>query len=197
MRNSIREFVEVFARTLPIRSTIYEFGAWLPEGQEDLANLRNIFPGFEYVGCDMREGNGVDRVLNLHEIALDDGCVGTVICCDTMEHVEYPRQAVNEIYRILDSSGIALFTSVMDFPIHSFPHDYWRFTPEGFRSLLKPFDYCFIGEFGTNPLHPQTVVGVGFKGRKPNLDAFEIAYAQWKHRQETIMRKLSALPTVS
>lgn len=52
--------------------------------------------------------------------------------------------------------------SVMDFPIHDYPHDYWRFTPEAFRVLLKKFPANIIGYSG-NPKKPHTVIGIGFK----------------------------------
>jgi len=53
-------------------------------------------------------------------------------------------------------------SSVMDFPIHDYPHDYWRFTPEAFRVLLKKFPANIIGYSG-NPKKPHTVIGIGFK----------------------------------
>ncbi|MCZ6829299.1 MAG: methyltransferase domain-containing protein [Gammaproteobacteria bacterium] len=192
MRASIRKFIELTATTLPIRGSIYEFGAWQPKGQESTADLRGIFPGIEYVGCDMRPGKGVDRVLDLHAIELPDASVATVISCDTFEHVEYPRQAIAEIHRILDPLGMLIITSVMNFPIHEYPHDYWRFTPEGLRSLLKPFASSFIGSFGDEPEHPQTVVGIGFKGDPPELEEFERGYRHWQQRANEIMRKLRA-----
>ncbi len=50
----------------------------------------------------------------------------------------------------------------MDFPIHDFPYDFWRFTPDGFKSLLTPFSETFIESAG-NEKFPHTVVGIGFK----------------------------------
>jgi hypothetical protein len=63
MRESIKQFVKIAADTLPILEPIYEFGALQVPGQEGFADLRPIFAGKEYVGCDMREGPGVDRIL--------------------------------------------------------------------------------------------------------------------------------------
>jgi hypothetical protein len=51
----------------------------------------------------------------------------------------------------------------MKFPIHDFPHDYWRFTPEAFISLLQTFNSSFV-DFAGDKLFPHTVVGIGFKG---------------------------------
>jgi len=192
MRQHIRDFVELVARELPIAAPVYEFGALQVEGQEGFADLRSLFPGVEYVGTDAREGVGVDRVLDLHDLDLPDGSVGTAICVETLEHVEYPRRALEEIHRVLTPGGIAVITSTMDFPIHNHPHDYWRFTPEAFKSLFRPFRGSFVGYAG-DELWPHTVVGVGFKGDPPPLGRLEAAYREWQAAQIEPVRRLSAL----
>ncbi|NMD04281.1 MAG: class I SAM-dependent methyltransferase, partial [Deltaproteobacteria bacterium] len=130
MRDSVKEFVSDVIETVPLKEPIYEFGSYLVPEQIELANLRSLFPGKEYIGCDMRGGPGVDRILNLHNIDLPPATAGTVLCLDTLEHVEYPRKAMEEIHRILKPGGIVIISSVMNYPIHDFPFDYWRFTPE-------------------------------------------------------------------
>ena len=179
MRPRIKAFVRMVAETLPIYEPIYEFGSLRVDNQDELANLRPIFPGKEYVGCDMRAGRGVDRVLNLHSIDLPDETAGTVLCLDTMEHVEYPHLALEEMYRILKPGGICVISSVMHFKIHSYPDDYWRFTPSGFTSLLKPFDNSWVGWKGVERF-PHTVVGIGLKG-PIDLEAF---LQRWEERCE-------------
>lgn len=191
MRKSIRGFVELASQSLELAAPICEFGAWQAEGQEDIADLRDLFPDKQYIGADMREGRGVDRILDLHAIDLADASVGTVISCDTFEHVEYPRRAIEEIHRILKPDGVVVLTSVMNFPIHAYPNDYWRFTPEGFRSLLNIFDHVFVGEFGLEAAHPETVVGLGFKGAEPNLDAFLALYEKWRKRQNKVLEVMA------
>lgn len=182
MRKNIRNFVELSAATLPLSEPIFEFGAYQVEGQKALADIRPIFGGREFVGCDMRSGPGVDRVLDLHDIAVEDGTVGTILCMDTLEHVEYPHRAVAEIHRVLRPGGLAIISSVMDFPIHNHPYDYWRFSPEGLESLLKPFQSRFVGSAG-DPAFPHTVVGLGFKGDSPDMERFLAAFKDWQNSQ--------------
>lgn len=189
MREGIKKFVEMCARTLPLEQPIYEFGAWQAPGQD--ADLRSVFPGADYTGCDMREGAGVDMIADLHDVGLADSSAATVICCDTLEHVEFPRRAMSEMHRILKNDGILIASSVMNFPIHGYPDDFWRFTPSGFQSLFRDFDESFIGSFGLDQAHPQTVVGVGFKGAKPALENFTQAYENWVSWQVAVMQKLS------
>ncbi len=166
MRLSIKRLVGLVAETLPIPEPIFEFGSLQVPGQEGFADLRPLFPGKPYVGCDMRPGPGVDRVLDLHQIDLADGQAGTVFMLDTLEHVEYPHRAIAEIDRILKPGGMLVMTSVMCFPIHDFPFDYWRFTPEAFRSLLKGFESVYVTDAG-GAQFPVTVAAVAFKGPPP------------------------------
>jgi len=162
MRPSIKKFVKICAETLPIQEPIYEFGSMQVPGQEGFADLRPYFPNRKYIGADMSSGLGVDVVLNLHNIDLPSESVGTVISCDTFEHVEYPRKALSELYRILKPGGILIISSVMLYNIHAAPNDYWRFTPEGFKSLLSEFDFSYVDWNGKEE-NPHTVIGVGIK----------------------------------
>jgi SAM-dependent methyltransferase len=181
MRHSVKKFVEIVTQTLPIAEPVYEFGSYQVPGQEGFADLRPLFPGKEYVGSDMRQGPGVDRILDLHKLDLDDASVGTVLCLDTLEHVEYPHRAMDEIHRVVRPGGIAVISSVMKFPIHDHPYDYWRFTPEAFRSLLKPFSQAHV-DFAGDDLFPHTVVGIGVKDAQVSLAALLERLNSWKDR---------------
>ena len=162
MRESIKQFVELCAKTLPFFEPIYEFGSYQVPGQEGFSDLRPLFSGKEYVGADIREGPGVDVILDLHDISLPSESVGTVLMLDTLEHVEFPRKSVRNLYRILKRDGILVISSVMNYPIHNYPLDFWRFTPQGLKSLMSSFSYTFVESLG-NPEFPHTVVGLACK----------------------------------
>lgn len=147
---------------------IYEIGSYRVEGQEEFANLRPFFPGMVYVGCDMRQGLGVDRIEDVHSLKIKSNSVGTVLIMDTLEHVENVHQAMDEIYRVLKPKGMVIMSSVMNFPIHDYPSDYWRFTPKAFELLLRRFDYYEV-EFDGDPSFPEGVYGFGIKGEKQNF----------------------------
>lgn len=171
MRPLVRQFVSMVSQTLPVIDPIYEFGSYQVAGQEEIADLRPLFPGKAYVGCDMRPGPGVDEVLNLHDIKLPAHRAGAVLCLDTLEHVEFCHQAVSEMHRILKPGGMCVISSVMAFPIHEFPYDYWRFTPSGFESLLRPFESCWVGFIG-DARFPHTVLGIGVKSSAVDWSEF-------------------------
>jgi SAM-dependent methyltransferase len=179
LRLEIREFISLIVRTFSIVDPVYEFGAFQVRGQEGFADLRPLFVGKTYVGSDIREGPGVDVTLDLHELDLEPNSVGTALVVETLEHVEFPHRAAAEVSRVLKAGGCAVFTSLMNFPIHRHPVDYWRFTPDGFASILKPFDETFIGAAGQSDF-PHTVVGIGVKEPGRISPEFVDGFERWK-----------------
>ncbi len=190
MRKPIWNYVKLAVETLPIAEPVYEFGAYQVEEVPMSGDLRPLLQGKAYVGCDMRPGPGVDKVLNLHQIDLPDNSVGTVFLMDTLEHVEYPHQALAEVHRILKKDGIVIMSSVLDFFIHAAPNDFWRFTPDGFRSLLKHFPHSHVGYYGQD-VFPHTLVGIGIKGNAPDLSAYLQRYEKWSKDQTRMVEKIS------
>lgn len=190
MRKPIWNYIKIAIETLPISEPIYEFGAYQVAEAPENCDLRPLLSGKQYIGCDMRAGPGVDKVLNLHQIDLADASVGTVFLMDTLEHVEYPHQALMEIHRILKPDGIVVMSSVLDFFIHETPNDFWRFTPDGFRSLLKNFRHSHVGYYGPD-IFPHTLVGIGYKGEQLNLDTYLQRYVKWSQDQTRLVEKIS------
>lgn len=181
MRKLIKELVGIVANTLPYSEPIYEFGSLQVPGQEGFADLRPFFPDKKYIGADSQNGPGVDVTLNVHKIDLASGSAGVVLLMDTIEHVEFPRKAIEEVYRILKPNGIFVMSSHMKWPIHNHPHDYWRFTPEAFNSILGVFPHSYVDFVGCENF-PHTVIGVGFKGSVPSLEQFKERIEYWKLR---------------
>lgn len=168
MREHIREFAEDVAEVMPIADPVVEIGARAAEGQDEVANLRNIFPSTRYIGCDVQPGPGVDQIEDVHALTFADDSIGTVVSFDTLEHIADPLRALQEIHRVLAPGGVVAISSVMLFPIHAHPWDYWRFTPEGFDQLLRPFRTRLVMSLGIPEL-PETVLGIGVKGAFPDL----------------------------
>mgnify|MGYP002336355405 CR=1 FL=1 len=157
------EFARDVAGSFPVAEPLGEIGARAAEGQEGIADLRSIFGAATHIGCDIQEGPGVDRIEDVHALSFDDESVGTVICLETLEHVADPLRAVREMHRVLRPGGVLAISSLMFFPIHAHPWDYWRFTPEGFELLLEPFESKLVVAQGWD-LMPEGVFGVGVKG---------------------------------
>jgi SAM-dependent methyltransferase len=178
---------------------IVEFGASRALRQLHLPSVRSLFPGTQFSGTDLEAGVGVDQLQDLRQIGIRDGSVGTVLLLDTIEHVEDPFQAIRELHRCLKSDGVLLLTTHFFFPIHRFPADYWRFTADGIRALLKDFPRSHAQEGGLR-LFPHTTVGLAGGA---DLDAarwqgYVGAVDEWlKHGANTWKeRTLASLPPV-
>jgi len=159
MRPHVRALVAEFARAVEFREPIHEFGSYLVAGQESIADVRPLFPrGARFVGCDVRPGPGVDRVEDLRKLSLADRSIGSALLLETLEHTADPVRALREVARVLDPRGVVLATSCLDFKIHAYPEDYFRFTPGGIGVLLEPFAHRWVG-FQGHPKFPHTVFG--------------------------------------
>jgi SAM-dependent methyltransferase len=200
MRDNVRAFVEVASKTFELKGPVYEFGSFQVEGQEGAADLRTLFPGQPYVGCDMRAGPGVDRIEDLGELSLADESARTIICVDTLEHVFEARRAADELVRVLAPGGTLLVTTPFEFYIHGYPNDYWRLTPACWQRLLADLDHVLVGWQGPGK-HPHTVWAIGCKApldaqHALRVERFIAAYRQWgleAGRCESWPRKLKRL----
>jgi SAM-dependent methyltransferase len=80
------------------------------------------------------------------DLPLADEAFDYVVCDQVVEHVSDPQRAVDECRRVLRSGGwLLLATCFMD-PIHTRPDcvdDYWRFTPQGLRHLVRNFSRIY------------------------------------------------------
>jgi SAM-dependent methyltransferase len=158
----IVDIVAELTGVLDFQEPIVEFGSLQVEPGQP-SDLRPLFAGRRFIGTDVRSGAGVDRIEDLRSLTFSDEEVGTALCLDTLEHCEDPFAACRELHRVLRPGGVCIVSSVMMFPIHSYPHDYWRFTPEGFRLLLRPFDDVWVAGIGHHEL-PTQVIAVAAKG---------------------------------
>jgi SAM-dependent methyltransferase len=166
----IADFVADLQRVVAMPDPVVEFGSFITDPGSGVGDLRGLFAGRPYTGTDMREGPGVDRIEDLRALSFEDGSVGTALCLDTLEHCADPPQACRELARVCSPhGGVAVISSVMLFGIHEYPHDYFRFTPGGFRSLLEQgFDDVWVAGLG-DPGIPMQVVGVGIRGGRLDL----------------------------
>lgn len=191
MRDHNKAFCRLVAETFDCPGPVYEFGSYQVEGQEGYANLRAMFPGREYVGCDMRPGPGVDRVEDVTAIRLPDRSAGTILCLETFEHVFEVRRAFDEVFRVLKPGGVFVITSPLNFRIHGYPDDYWRMTPNCLRRMLEPYAARVSGYQGHHAF-PHTVMGLGLKAPvtaevEARASRLVAAYTEWARQAEAAL----------
>jgi len=188
LRDNTKAFCRLVAESLDCPGPVYEFGSYQTRGQLDYADLRALFPGRGFVGCDLRPGPGVDRVEDVSAIGLDDGSVGTVLAIETFEHVFEVRRAFDEVFRVLRPGGLFVVTLPLNFRLHSFPDDYWRMTPGCLRRMMGPYEARLSGSQGYGKF-PHTVLAVGVKAPAPadvaaRLGRLARAFQGWLDRTE-------------
>lgn len=112
------------------------FGRVLEIGSRDInGSVRGAIEPFatEYIGIDIAEGPGVDRIMSVHEIIGHFGseAFDFVISTETLEHLERWQVAIWQMKATTKVDGRILLTTRMPgFPYHAqWGEDYWRFTP--------------------------------------------------------------------
>jgi len=81
----------------------------------------------------------VDIVGDAHELPIKSKVLDGIVCCAVLGHVERPWDVVREFQRVLGHGGYLYVETPFLQPLHAYPHDYFRFTIEGLRSLLTNF----------------------------------------------------------
>ncbi|MCS6852042.1 MAG: class I SAM-dependent methyltransferase [Gemmataceae bacterium] len=174
MNRILNGVVRAIAETFDLPDPILEIGSYLVPGQEDLADLRRFFPGKSYVGLDVRPGPGVDLVADVEALPQADASIGTVIAMNTFEHVPRFWRGFAEVWRVLRPDGALLVSCPFYFHIHSYPSDYWRFTPEAVELLLADYPSKLLGWHGP-PRRPASVWALAFREGRPPISPSDFA----------------------
>ena len=148
MNQFLNGVARAVAETFDLPGPILEVGSFQVQGQEEIADLRGLFPGKEYVGLDRRPGPGVDLIADVESLPHADGTLGTVIAMNTFEHVPRFWRGFEEVYRVLRPDGALLVSCPFYFHIHDYPNDYWRFTPQSLEMLLAAYPTRILGWHG-------------------------------------------------
>ncbi|MEW8438192.1 MAG: methyltransferase domain-containing protein [Candidatus Thiodiazotropha taylori] len=111
-------------RSQPNRSTLHK--EWVPHASK-------------YIGTDFIDGIDVDIVADIHTLSktLGERSFDIIISCSTFEHIQYPWIAAEEISRTLNIGGLVFVQTHFSFPIHAYPHDYWRYSTDALKTLFN------------------------------------------------------------
>ena len=148
MRRAIRQVFAQAVECFDPGGPVVELGARYEPGYAWLSDLRPLFQGREYIGCDIRQGPGVDRIENAESLTFADGSVGTLVLCEILEHLRHPQRALAEARRVLRPDGLLLLSVPFLYRLHGFPSDYWRFTRAGVHVLLEAFGARVVCDVG-------------------------------------------------
>ncbi|MEM8530684.1 MAG: class I SAM-dependent methyltransferase [Chloroflexota bacterium] len=112
----------------------------------------NLFPNIDtYIGIDVNHQTGNPTVGSLaYPLPFASACFDTVLSNQTLEHVEEPHTAVQEMARVLKPGGHLILTAPQTWRLHEQPYDFYRYTRYGLQYLLEE-----------NHLHVREIVAQG------------------------------------
>lgn len=108
---------------------------------EDLARFKDAFKDVDYKTLDQQPGADIICDICKMDSVLSESVDG-VICRAVLEHTKFPKQAIDEIHRILRPGGKFFGYVPFIYPFHAEEgayQDYWRFTSQGIKLLLRDF----------------------------------------------------------
>jgi SAM-dependent methyltransferase len=123
-----------------------EFEAMLPEraevlvvGAGDLGKLLRR-SGVRETTTDIRPGELIDVVCDLHDLPFDDATFDAVVGIAVLEHVADPWRCEHEMRRVLRPGGLVYSEVPFLQHVHAGAWDFTRFTLLGHRRLFRWFD---------------------------------------------------------
>jgi len=86
-----------------------------------------------------------------HCLPFSNQSFDVVLLLDVLEHVTSDELVLQEVERVLKSTGKLIIQIPFLYPVHDYPHDYRRYTGEGLKLLLraKGFDVSSIESRGS------------------------------------------------
>ena len=98
-----------------------------------------------YVMADLLPGPDVDVVADLHGLPADWGeRFDVVLAGAVFEHLERPWIAAREVFRVLKPGGACYIATHQTFPLHAYPHDYFRFSKEALALLFEDVGFDVV-----------------------------------------------------
>jgi SAM-dependent methyltransferase len=132
-----------------IESEVVRISSQTKEGQVILdagageARHRAYFKKGRYIALDTGCGDSawdysrLDICGDLESIPLLDTSVDCILCMVVLEHTRKPRQVLLEFARVLRPNGTLVMVVPFLWEEHQIPHDYFRFTRYGVRTLFE------------------------------------------------------------
>ena len=174
----VTRFVENVADSLPTGGSILDAGA----GE---SVYRKYFSRCDYKAIDLAVGENrwnyanLDYVGSLDAMPIEDEIFDAVLCTQVLEHLEWPRESVKEMYRVLKPGGKIYITAPMAHQEHQTPYDFFRYTSYGLESICKhagfhevkiiPFGGLWVRWAYELPRGMSIFPPAGLRSKKPNI----------------------------
>ena len=110
-----------------------------------ISGIQNFYTLFDNKNAEITKTRYPD--IDMQNLPFDDSIFDIVISDQVIEHLENPKKAVRESYRVLKKGGIAIHTTCFMLPIHPCPKDFWRFSPDCLRWLCEDCGFSKILQY--------------------------------------------------
>ena len=91
--------------------------------------------GWEYVNID--ESTHPDHLCPADEIPVADETFDMVLMTEVLEHCPDPNGVLREVCRVMKPGGFLFLTVPFIWPMHTVPHDEYRYTPFALNRMLE------------------------------------------------------------
>lgn len=119
-----------------------------------------------YFGTDIEPGINVLFTADAHHLPIADNSLDGVIMVSVLEHLYDPIRAVDQISRALKPGGVYFSYAPFYHPYHASPHDYFRFTEQGYRYMLRNFSSVQLASGGNYIAVANDVAAHAFGGTR-------------------------------
>lgn len=99
---------------------------------------RRLHP--EIINIDVHPWSEVDILADAHNLPFEDNFADGIIFSWVIEHMRDPLKVISEIRRVLKKGGYFYLSTNFITPYHPSPKDYYRWTADGLRELLRDFE---------------------------------------------------------
>ncbi|MCG8402009.1 MAG: methyltransferase domain-containing protein [Firmicutes bacterium] len=132
----VTNFVKLVSAGVPPGASILDAGA----GE---CAYKGYFAHCRYVSVDLAVGEAgwdyshLDYIAPLDDLPFADASFDAVLSTQVLEHLEYPRAAAKEMFRVLKPGGKLYLTAPMAHCEHQEPYDFFRYTSYGLKSIFE------------------------------------------------------------
>lgn len=151
----MKRSVEDFFAMLGPNPRVLELGT-LRWGADPSHHRDRAPEGSTYVMTDVEAGRDVDVVADAHDLAtFPDQSFDAVIAVSVWEHLARPWIAAQAVARVMKPGAVLYIDTHQSFPIHGYPHDYFRFSD---IALALLFEDAGLETVGTEYKFPAKIV---------------------------------------
>ena len=113
-------------------------------------------PGVEWIKSDMEAGVDVDVVADAHDLAGSNAQAfdlrfDAYVAVSVYEHLRRPWVAAESVRDVLRPGGLVYVATHQTFPLHGYPHDYFRFSREALAGIFDDAGFVIVDGGYTYP----------------------------------------------